>query len=368
LKKIEQLFSVYIQYPPTNSTLSNLSILKSSHQDSIKMAALFERPIWVFNDDEFPCICCPPTYAMTEDGFWECGDRRWLILDSEPDLTKKHDIILCDGTCGHPLHSTDNVLLAQSYLQMVGWGELSDIWDDEKEAAMSPAERARRVAAASAAAAEHARLAPMEALHRQQMERMKTCRQTALYKSNTGKKVAAPCRGLYDYQREGGCTSLSCVTECWAHEFTDGLSSELVAAATGRFSARAEAMGIPAAVKKGEAVVVRDRVQGYLLRWTPHTCWMSHPGDATWCAEWLENRTFKPRDSRPGAPIDWRSGGGGGTNPGGWRSGSGPVPQQHERRQDTRNFRPSQPHSAAGGGGGGSGSSKKGFNVLTESD
>jgi hypothetical protein len=332
------------------------------------MAPLFERPIWVFNDDEFPCICCPPTSAMTDDGFWECGERRWLVLDSEPDLSKKHDILVCDGSCGHPLHSEDNVLLAQSYLQAIGWGELSDIWDDETEAARSPAERARRVAAAAAAAAEHARLAPMEALHRQQMERMKTCRQTALYKSNTGKKVAAPCRGLYDYQREAGCTSLCCVTECWAHEFTDALSPELVAAATGRFSARAESMGIPAAVKKGEAVVVRDRAMGYLLRWTPHTCWMSHPGDATWCAEWQQNRLFKPRDSRPGAPVDWRSGGQGNGQNNGWRSGSAQQQQQppQERRQDTRDFSRTRPHPAAAGGG--SGSSNKGFNVLTESD
>ena len=166
-------------------------------------------------------------------------------------------------------------------------------WEDSEPAEV----KAARLAAVAAKEAERLRLAPLLAEHHAQVDRMRRCRATANEKKNKGRKEAAPCRSLYDYQREGGCQSLSVCTECWAHEFTDALSSEIVDEKTGRFLPMADTLHIRQAMTDKECGIFRTNGK-YVLKWMPHVCYMSHPGEATWNPKWKDNR-LADRETRP---------------------------------------------------------------------
>ena len=242
---------------------------------------------WVFDDNNTPCQCCSAIEAM-ENGFWNCKERRWAVVDSYFPL--EHTAETCDGSCGNLFHATHISELLCAELSGYGWGDVQYGWENDAYARLSPEEKATRLAADAAEKAEEERLKPLLAEHHAQVDRMRRCRQIANEKRNKGRKEVAPCRSLYDYQREGGCQSLSICTECWAHEFTDSLSSEIVDEKTGRFKEMAEKLGIRHAMNDKECGIFRLKDGKYVLKWMPHVCYMSHPGESTWNPEWTQNR------------------------------------------------------------------------------
>ncbi len=249
---------------------------------------------WVFDETNTPCRCCSAIDAM-EDGFWNCKERRWVVVDTYFPL--EHSAETCDGSCGNPFHAEFISELLCGELTGTGWGDVVMEWEQDEYLQLTPEQKAARYAAELAEKAEKERLAPLLAEHHAQVDRMRRCRIIAKEKKNQGRKEAAPCRSLYDYQREGGCQSLSVCTECWAHEFTDSLTSEIVDEQTGQFKPMADKLYIRQAMTDKECGVFR--VNGkFVLKWMPHVCYMSHPGEATWNPEWKTNR-LAGRDSRP---------------------------------------------------------------------
>ena len=254
---------------------------------------------WVFDDNALPCRCCSPIDAM-EDGFWNCKERRWVII--EESFLTEHRAETCDGSCGNPFHADFISELLCAELSGRGWGDVQFEWEHDAYARLTPEEKATRLAEEAANHAEEARLKPLIAEHHAQVDRMRRCRQIANEKRNKGRKELAPCRSLYDYQREGGCQSLSVCTECWAHEFTDSLTSEIVDEKTGRFKDMADRLGIRHAMNEKECGIFRVKGK-YVLKWMPHVCYMSHPGEATWNPEWTQNRNAaRPPRSDPRTP------------------------------------------------------------------
>ncbi len=270
---------------------------------------------WVFDDDNYPCRCCSAVDAIEAD-FWNCKERRWRIVDEA--YLAEHTAATCDGSCGDPLHAPFICDLIRAEYSGRGWGDVVMDWEAEERMALSPAERAARDAAKDAEEAERARLVPLLKEHHAQVDRMRRCRMVANERKNKGRKEAAPCRSLYDYQREGGCQSLSVCTECWAHEFTDALSAEIVDEKTGAFKPMADTLLIREAMTAKECGIFRQNGR-FVLKWMPHVCYMSHPGEATWNPEWTKNRNAaRPPRGAPAAPradprssgvavFDWRA-------------------------------------------------------------
>ena len=291
---------------------------------------------WVFDDDNYPCRCCSAVDAIEAD-YWTCKERRWLIVDEA--FLAEHTAATCDGSCGDPLHAAFICELTRAELSGIGWGDVQYQWDLDELLALSPSEKAARDAAAAAEDAEKARLAPLLAEHHAQVDRMRRCRQIAHEKRNKGRKEAAPCRSLYDYQREGGCQSLSVCTECWAHEFTDSLSSEIVDEKTGRFLPMAETLGIRNAMAQKECGIFRKDGK-YVLKWMPHVCYMSHPGEATWNPEWTQNRNAAraPRGAPVAAPRGADPRGGGRGNGFDWRASAVPAAAPPVNKPPTNRF------------------------------
>jgi hypothetical protein len=187
-----------------------------------------------------------------------------------------------------------------------GWGDLYLDWVAEEAAAESPEDRAARNAREEAAAAEKARMAPMIELHENQQRAMVARSRNARNKDRVGFKDARPCRALYDFSREAGCCQTRHVsTECWAHEFTDALSSEFLDK-KGALTAMAEEYGIPRALKSGEARIKRNQDGVLAVVWTPHTCWMTHPDEPGWNPVWASDRNASP--AAPPPPPQQRGG------------------------------------------------------------
>ena len=242
-----------------------------------------------------------------EDGFWNCKERRWLIVDES--FMDEHTAATCDGSCGNPLHGGFFRELVCAELSGIGWGDVVSEWEDDELMALTPAQKAARSAAKEAKEAEQLRLAPLLKEHHAQVDRMRRCRMTAHEKRNKGRKDAAPCRSLYDFQREGGCQTLHVSTECWAHEFTDALSAEIVDVKSGALKPMAESLYIRDALAAKECGIFRLTDGRFVLKWLPHVCYMSHPGEATWSPEWMKNRNAGRGGgarAAPAAPRNWR--------------------------------------------------------------
>jgi hypothetical protein len=175
-----------------------------------------------------------------------------------------------------------------------GWGDLYLDWVAEEAAAESGADRAARLAQEAAEEAEKARLEPMIVLHHDQQRAMIARSRNARNKDRVGFKDARPCRALYDFSREAGCCQTRHLsTECWAHEFTDALSSEFLDK-KGALTSMAVEYGIPRALKDGSARIKRNQDGILAVVWTPHTCWMSHPDEPGWNPVWASDRTAQP--------------------------------------------------------------------------
>lgn len=175
-----------------------------------------------------------------------------------------------------------------------GWGDVYLDWVAEDAARESPEQRMAREAKEAHEAAEKARLDPMIELHHAQQNAMIARSRNSRNKDRVGFKDARPCRALYDYSREMGCCQTRHIsTECWAHEFTDALTTEFLDS-RGRLTKMAEEYGIPRAIQNRSAVIRRGNGGVYRLVWTPHTCWMTHPGEQGWNPVWEADRNAQP--------------------------------------------------------------------------
>jgi len=175
-----------------------------------------------------------------------------------------------------------------------GWGDLYLDWVAEEAAAESQSDRIERLAREEGIAAEKDRLEPMIVLHHDQQRAMVARSRNARNKDRVGFKDVRPCRALYDFNREAGCCQTRHLsTECWAHEFTDGLSTEFLDK-KGNLTSMANEYGIPRALKDGSARIKRNQDGILAVVWTPHTCWMTHPDEPAWNPVWASDRTAQP--------------------------------------------------------------------------
>lgn len=220
-----------------------------------------ERPIWVFNEDSFPCQCCNPAVAM-DGGKWTCLSNKvsWLVVDEQPDLTKDHDACVCDGSCGDVFHK--GTYLTFAYAQVIGltWGDLYWLWNREELSKLSAEEIAKRNAEEAERLAREEAQRDLESLSAKLAEKARNHEIKAHYKCNKGKKESYPCKYLYSCvgeRKTGGAkpTTLHISSECWSHAYTDPLTGERI---------------------------------------EKHACWNLHPGEEGWCKEWETNRLFKP--------------------------------------------------------------------------
>ena len=180
-----------------------------------------------------------------------------------------------------------------------GWGDLYMDWVADDAAAESDSERAERLAREAAEEAEKERLKPMIELHHNQQRAMVARSRNARNKDRVGFKDTRPCRALYDFSREAGCCqTLHISTECWAHEFTDALSSEFLDK-QGNLTPMAVEYAIPRALKDGLARIKRNQDGVMAVVWTPHTCWMMHPDEPGWNPIWSTNRNAEPAAPPP---------------------------------------------------------------------
>lgn len=196
-----------------------------------------------------------------------------------------------------------------------GWGDVDYDMQMEEAAQLSDAERLAKTVEEAAAVAEQKRLEPMIALHHQQQNAMINRARNARNKDRVGFKDARPCRSLYDYDREHGCKTHHISTECWAHEFSDALSSEFLNA-KGQLTQMAIDYAIPRALQNGEARIGKNQEGVLAIIWQPHGCWMTHPGEPAWNPKWVLNRNADPvpapkppqrhnthHQSRPNQPV-----------------------------------------------------------------
>ncbi len=179
-----------------------------------------------------------------------------------------------------------------------GWGDVDYDIQKEMEARLTMDERLQRDAKLAADEAETKRLEPMIALHHQQQSAMVNRARNARNKDRVGFKDPRPCRSLYDYDRVGGCKTRCVSTECWAHEFTDALTTEFLDA-KGKLTPMAIEYGIPRAIKNGDARIGFNQMHELSIIWSPHGCWMTHPGEPGWNPKWLLNRNAEPLPPPP---------------------------------------------------------------------
>jgi hypothetical protein len=241
-----------------------------------------------------------------EQGMWICSANHKLwYVDEKPDLTKPHSLEACDGSCTNPLHKGGALVVARCLLVGMELADALEFSEAVDRAHMSPKalkeleekEKARQIAQALAEA-EEARIAPMLQLHNAQMDVMHRHAMSSRYKSNVGRKECAPCRSLYSWQRDRKCCATNHISsECWSHEFTDGMTAEFVHETTGALLPLASKYGIQKAINNKEASVVRKGGK-FVLLWMPRNCWMLHPGEQGWLKEWEQNRKFTPRPAQ----------------------------------------------------------------------
>jgi hypothetical protein len=216
------------------------------------------------------------------------------------------DLAFCSGGCVNPIHTASNRQLAYAELVGQSWGEIAEMWDAERMASMSAAELARLEAERLAAEAEAARLAPMLALRKAQMTYASEHGITGRMR-DAPEKLAHPCRNLYDPIRNAAgkkcCRSVSVVSECWGFEFTDALTSELVDTASGALLPMAADLGVREALASKKARIALNPKTGvHTLKWCPHVCYMSHPGEKSWMAEWNTDRYSVPSQIQKPVP------------------------------------------------------------------
>ena len=213
------------------------------------------KPYWVYNENERPCSCCDPGHAMDKN-MWDCSctERKWLVVDEEPDMTKPHDAELCVGNCAfHPLLTKEVHALTHSELYQTTWGDYSAELEDAIRALETASQKAERLAKESAEA--EAEVVKQKAiLYEVYTRKMADEAMRGVKKGAGPKKYEKPCRWMVgkDALASRARGEAPC---CWAWEYTDPKTNK---------------------------------------RMTPHTCPFQHPGEPGWHNEWLTNNRFDP--------------------------------------------------------------------------
>jgi hypothetical protein len=222
------------------------------------------RDNWVLwadcDSDAPPCRCCSVGDAVGEMA-WSCSHsgRRWLILDAPPDLAGEHPAEVCLGNCRlHPLLTHDVAEIYRAMAAGVSWGDVMLQEEAAADALLSPEElAAKRAYEAECRAREDARRKlELEASERRlKAERVAVRTGAACGKKAVVKKVAQPCKFLYNCQGSPAKpTTKTVTTECWSHEYVDP--------ATGR-------------------------------RVVKHACDRLHPGEEGWLPQWNGNPSYR---------------------------------------------------------------------------
>lgn len=214
--------------------------------------------LWSDVDNAPPCRCCSMMMALGEEGHWFCAtsNRKWLMLDEEPDMSRPHSEGVCLGNCCryHPLMNVEAARWKRGMAIGLSWG---DLWAEEdalREAEMTAEEKASREAALKEEE-ERNKLAAIAAIQARKAERVAV--RVGVYRKHAViQKVQQPCKFLYDCKgTPARPTTRRVTTECWSHEYTDPVTGERVC---------------------------------------KHVCDRMHPGEPGWCPEWDGNPSYRP--------------------------------------------------------------------------
>lgn len=261
----------------------------------------YATPVWRYDESEsnFPCGCCSPTHAM-EGGLWTCQRKMtsdtpyksWFVIDDELDLTKPHDMRMCNGTCGNAFHA-EFYQLAQCDMKGETWGDLLQTWDEERLGEMTAQERATLIAQEKAAEAESNRLAPLIQFRKFVMGKAEHKALSSRYSTNKGRKENRPCPDLYtpDHRKP---TTPGVTSECWAHEVTDPMTKEFINPITKEYLPLAASYHIRELVDSKKAVVLKNTEGEWVLKHVVHVCWNQHPGEAGWLDQWMTDHSYQP--------------------------------------------------------------------------
>lgn len=227
-----------------------------------------QRPIWLTTNVWLPCDCCVADFAYT-DGIWSCKrGPKWFVMDREPDLSKPHDIRMCNARCGNPFHIESSVLFAWGEMNGLGWGDVDYILEKEEESRLAPEELQRLEAEKEAKRVKEEEEAEKKHLSSKLACKVREHEIKAHYKCNQGKKEMRPCKYLYSCEgdrKTGGArpTTKHISSECWSHAYTDPVTGQRI---------------------------------------EKNVCWFLHPGEEGWRKEWVRDRNFVP-PSTPSAPA-----------------------------------------------------------------
>lgn len=191
-------------------------------------------PFWPFNEQQFPCKCCPATEAM-ENNRWYCNQsqKEWSVVDQ-------------DFEC---------------------WGD--EVYaEHQKQLAAETAEERQRRLNKEAAEAALGKLAIQSYEMQQHAERMAIVGRMGVKKGEASKKIQKPCKWLYcneaapKSQWRKNAEGKLCApptshvaSECWGWEYLDPKTK----------------------TKK-----------------KPHTCPFLHPGEEGWCSQWMTDKLYQP--------------------------------------------------------------------------
>jgi hypothetical protein len=216
------------------------------------MIALVDYPTWWWTPKDTPC----DHYICANSNRCEFNGRRWNVSSTE--MSQPHDILNCNGHCGHPFHTKEAIQLAQAHSRGVGWGDVVYVWDQEEAALETPEQRrAKELAEAKRIGQEK-----IEAEANRMAAYMADVRLKMGCKENRDKpKIQKPCKNLYYTPGVEGRMQPNVCSECWAHEYHCPKTGNLIIAEKGK------------------------------------ECAYLHPGQPGWLKEWNTNRHHMPAGS-----------------------------------------------------------------------
>jgi hypothetical protein len=237
------------------------------------MTITLQRPVWLTTEQYLPCDCCHESFAY-KNGVWTCKQGpKWYVLDEEPDLTKPHDMNVCNGTCGNPLHKGSNLIFAYSSMNGDKWGDLAIMFEEEELNQLTEEQRQKKKAEEEENNRKREEEKDKEYLSCKVAAKVRdheiiaNCRMLKIKKETKSNdnlemkiKQPYPCKWLYNCKgdrKTGGAkpTTLHISTECWSHMYHDPASGKLI---------------------------------------EPRVCFMLHPDEPGWRKEWEKDRNFVP--------------------------------------------------------------------------
>jgi hypothetical protein len=237
------------------------------------MTITLQRPVWLTSEKYLPCDCCHENFAYN-NGIWTCKQGpKWYVRDNEVDLTKPHDMNVCNGKCGNPLHTPANLVFAYSSMNGDKWGDLAMMFEQEELSKLSSEERQQKEEEEAEKdrkreeEKEKEYLSCKVAAKVRDHEIVANCLMLKIKKQTKSNddlqskiKQPYPCKWLYNCKgdrKSGGAkpTTTHISTECWSHSYHDPATGKLI---------------------------------------EPRVCFMLHPGEPGWIKEWETNRLYKP--------------------------------------------------------------------------